>query len=348
MTQPPEDRPRPPDDSEGATPPDDHEAQASPDEPTVAWTPPGSETAKPAEEGGVGYAAVDQGPSTPGDQAPPTEPPAPASPIISASPTAPSAPGTPDIPAAAAPPGGGWQMPAAAAAVEQRDGYVIAGVGARFVAWLIDVLLAGVIPLALSLIIVDWDAIIRDAIDQARQAPSGQIGSFTYEIPVTLDYVLLTLIGLGVQFLYFVGFWTSGLRATPGMIGLKMRVVDAGSGSTLSIVQASKRRIALGWPLGLLVLIPVLQNSASLIQFAWVVVLFFTTVLHERKQGLHDRFANSLVVRSVTSGDGATVIGCLVWIALVILLTIIVTSIFLAAVLPELQEFIQEIPQNTI
>jgi uncharacterized RDD family membrane protein YckC len=348
MTQPPEDRPRPPDDSEGPAPPDDQEGQASPDEPTVAWTPPGSEADKPAAEGGVGFAAVDKDSPPPADLPPPTEPAAPASPIISASPSAPSVPGTPDIPAAAAPPGGGWEVPAAAAAVEQRDGYVIAGVGARFVAWLIDVLLAGVIPIALSLAIVDWNAIIRDAIDQARLDPSGRITSFTYEIPITLDYILLTLIGLGVQFLYFVGFWTSGLRATPGMIGLKMRVVDAESGSTLSIAQAAKRWIALGWPLGLLVLIPVLQNSASLIQFAWVIVLFFTTVLNERKQGLHDRFANSLVVRSVTSGDAATVVGCLVWIALVILLTIIVTSIFLAAVLPELQEFIQEIPQNTI
>jgi uncharacterized RDD family membrane protein YckC len=357
MTQPPEDRPRPPDDSAGTAPPDDSEGaatpddrdtQASPDEPTVAWTPPGSEADKPAEEGGVGYAAIDQGPSTPAEGAPPTEPPEPASPIISASPSAPSAPGTPDIPAAVAPPGGGWQAPAAAAAVEQRDGYVIAGVGARFVAWLVDVLLAGVIPIALSLAIVDWNTILRDAIDQARLDPSGQIRSFSYQIPITLDYVLLTLIGLGVQFLYFVGFWTSGLRATPGMIGLKMRVVDAGSGSTLSVVQATKRWLAMGWPLGLLVLIPALQNSASLIQFAWVLVLFFTTVLHERKQGLHDRYANSLVVRSVTSGDGATVVGCLVWIALVILLTIIVSSIFLATVLPELQDFIREIPQNTI
>jgi uncharacterized RDD family membrane protein YckC len=351
MTQPPEDRPRPPDDQEGQASPDDQEGQASPDEPTIAWTPPGSEGDKPAEEGGVGFAAVDEGSPTSPDQPPPTEPTAPASPIISASPSAPSAPsapGTPDIPAAAVPPGSGWQTPVVAAATEQADGYVIAGVGARFVAWLIDVLLAGVIPIALSLAIVDWNAIIRDAIDQARLDPSGRITSFTYEIPITLDYILLTLIGLGVQFLYFVGFWTSGLRATPGMIGLKMRVVDAGTGSTLSITQATKRWIALGWPLGLLVLIPALQNSASLIQFAWVIVLFFTTVLNDRKQGLHDRFANSLVVRSVTSGDGATVVGCLVWIALVILLTIIVTSIFLAAVLPELQDFIREIPQNTI
>lgn len=346
MTQPPEDRPRPPDD-EGQASPDDQEGQTSPDEPTVAWSPPGSEADTPAEEGGVGFAAIEQGSSTPGgDQAPTTEPPTPASPIISASPSAASAPGTPDIPAAAAPPGSGWQAPAAVA-VEQRDGYVIAGVGARFVAWLIDVLLAGVIPLALSLVLVDWNSIISDAIDQARLDPSGRINSFTYQIPVTLDYLLLTLIGLGVQFLYFVGFWTSGLRATPGMIGLKMRVVDAGTGSTLSVVQATKRWIALGWPLGLLVLIPALQNSASLIQFAWVIVLFFTTVLNDRKQGLHDRFANSLVVRSVTSGDGATVVGCLVWIALVILLTVIVTSIFLAQALPQLQEFIQEIPQNT-
>jgi uncharacterized RDD family membrane protein YckC len=251
------------------------------------------------------------------------------------------------MPAPAAPPGSGWQVPVAAAALEQRDGYVIAGIGARFVAWLIDVLLAGIIPAALSLMLVNWPAIIRDAIDQARLAPRGPMTSFAYEIPVTLDLVLLTLIGLGVQYLYFVGFWTSGLRATPGMLGLKMRVVDAGTGSTLSIVQATKRWIALGWPLGLLVLVPVLQNASNLIQFAWVLVLFFTTVLHERRQGLHDQFAGSLVIRSVTSGDGATIVGCLVWLVLFILLIFIVSTLVLAQVLPELMQYIQDLPQNT-
>ena len=71
--------------------------------------------------------------------------------------------------------------------------------------------------------------------------------------------MLIALIGLGIQYLYFVGFWTSRWRATPGMIGLKMRVVDATSGSTLSIVDATKRWIALGFPLTLLGLVAGLQ-----------------------------------------------------------------------------------------
>ena len=312
MTQPPDDRPRPPDEPEG---------QAAPDEPTVAWTPPGGEPDKPAEAGGAGWAAV-------GDEAAPTEPPAAAGPIISATtagtPPESAEPGTPEATLAAA----GWQQPAAAAALPQREGYAIAGVGARFVAWLIDLLLVGIIPAALSLILV------RLVVDHPRRAsgrrssrPIGWISSFTYEVPITLDYILLTLIGLGIQYLYFVGFWTSGLRATPGMIGLKMRVVDVGTGGALSIVEATKRWVVMGWPLTLLVLIPALQGFASLIQFAVVLILFFTTVLDDRSQGLHDKVANSLVIRSVTSGAGATVVGCLVWCVLVILLGIIVSAV---------------------
>ena len=337
MTQPPDDRPRPPDEPEG---------QAAPDEPTVAWTPPGGEPDKPAEAGGAGWAAVgdEAAPTEPTD---PTEPPAAAGPIISATtagtPPESAEPGTPEAALAAA----GWQQPAAAAALPQREGYAIAGVGARFVAWLIDLLLVGIIPAALSLILVDWSSIIRDAIRQAQLDPSGRISSFTYEVPITLDYVLLTLIGLGIQYLYFVGFWTSGLRATPGMIGLKMRVVDAGTGGALSIVEATKRWVVMGWPLTLLVLIPALQGFASLIQFAVVLILFFTTVLDDRSQGFHDKVANSLVIRSVTSGAGATVVGCLVWCVLVILLGIIVSAVALGAVMPEIQEFIRELPRNT-
>ena len=348
MTQPPDDRPRPPDEPESET---------TPDEPTVAWTPPDPDAEKPAEEGGVGYAALDDAATTPEPAVPSSEQTAPgelpaapaaAGPILSASPSGATPPvaGTPETPGAAPP--GGWQTPVAATAIDQRDGYVIAGVGARFVAWLIDLLLVGIIPGALSLILVDWTGIIREGIRQAQLDPSGQFTSFTYEVPVTLEYVLLTLIGLGIQYLYFVGFWTSGLQSTPGMIGLKMRVVDAGTGGTMSIVAATKRWAVMGWPLTLLVLIPALQSLASLIQFAVVLILFFTTVLDDRRQGFHDKVANSLVIRSVTSGAGATVVGCLVWCVLVILLGIIVSALALGAVLPEIQEFIREMPQNTV
>ena len=103
-------------------------------------------------------------------------------------------------------------------------------------------------------------------------------------IPVSIDFILATLIAVAISYLYFVGFWTSRWRATPGMIGLKLRVVDAVSGGTLSVVQATKRWFVLGWPLGLLILVPALQNAASLLQFGLALFLFFTTVTNDRSR----------------------------------------------------------------
>ena len=342
MTQPPDERPPRPDEPEGDAAPENA--------PTVAWTPPESEGEPPAPEAGTPPPPEPQSePLPPVEPVEPSPPPAAAAgPIISATttppPAEPAAPGVPPV----VPPGGGWEMPTAvAAALPQQQGYVIAGVGARIIAWLIDVTLAGIVPGILAFAVVDWSGIMREAIEQARLNPSGQITGMTATtIPVTLDYILATLIGLGVQFLYFVGFWTSRWQATPGMIGLKMRVVDANTGSTLSVLQATKRWIALGWPLALLGLVPALQAAQGLLQFGLTVFLFFTTVTNDRKQGLHDKFANSLVTRSVTSGNGATFAGCLVWGVLVILISFIAFTLFFAAVMPELIDYIRETNPN--
>ena len=342
MTQPPDDRPRP--DQPGGD-------GGSENEPTVAWTPPEPDPEKPAAEAGPGSAAEPPTPEapSPGGDVPPA---AAAGPIISATPTPPASgweqPSQTAVPPPVAPTGG-WEVPAAAAAAPQQDGYVIAGVGARFVAWLIDITIAGIVPAALSLALIDWSRIITDALEQAQRDPTGGFNAPTaYSIPVTLDLVLVTLIGLGIQYLYFVGFWTSRWRATPGMIGLKMRLVDATSGDGLSVVQATKRWIALGWPLSLLTLVPALQASQGLIQFALWVFLFFTTVTNDRRQGLHDKWANSLVIRSVTSGNGATFAGCLVWGVLIILLGFIATTIFFAAAMPQIQDYIESLPSNPV
>jgi uncharacterized RDD family membrane protein YckC len=347
MTQPPDERPPRPDEREGDAAPENA--------PTVAWTPPESEGEPPAPEAGTPPPPEPQSePLPPVEPVEPAPPPAAAGgPIISATttppasewqtPAEPAAPGVPPV----VPPGGGWEMPTAVAALPQQQGYVIAGVGARIVGWLIDVTLAGIVPGILAFAVVDWTGIMREAIEQARLSPSGQITGMTATtIPVTLDYILATLIGLGVQFLYFVGFWTSRWQATPGMIGLKMRVVDANTGSTLSVLQATKRWIAFGWPLALLALVPALQAVQGLLQLGLTVFLFFTTVTNDRKQGLHDKFANSLVTRSVTSGNGATFAGCLVWGVLVILISFIAFTLFFAAVMPELIDYIRETNPN--
>jgi uncharacterized RDD family membrane protein YckC len=343
MTQPPDDRPPRPDEPEGEAAPENA--------PTVAWTPPDAESERAPEAPAEPPAEPPPPPAEPAVPTPP-EPAAPGGPIISATPTPPASgwqtpgqPGTPGVPPVA-PPGGGWEVPtAAAAAVAQQDGYAIAGIGARVVAWLIDVTISGLVPALLAFVLINWSDIIRQAFEQAQLDPTGRIPTEAYTIPVTLDYILVTLIGLGIQFLYFVGFWTSRWRATPGMIGLKMRVVDERTGDTLSVTQATKRWIALGWPLALLSLIPTLQAVQGLIQFGLWIFLFFTTVTNDRRQGLHDKWANSLVIRSVTSGNGATFVGCLVWGVLVILLTFVIITVFLAAAMPTIQEYINQNPQ---
>jgi uncharacterized RDD family membrane protein YckC len=344
MTQPPDDRVPPP--SEPETEPAADESLAPENAPTVAWSP--SDATPEASEPPPPPEAPPPSPEPPpAPEAPQAPPP---SPIISADtttqpPTGWEVPGAPPpLPAAVS--GGGWQAPTAVAPVEQRAGYVIAGVGARFVGWLIDGVLSSIVPIALGAILVDWNTLLQSFFDQVQFDASGRpISTGMMTFPITLDLILITLISVAVQYLYFVGFWTSRWHATPGMIGLKMQVVDANTGGELSLLQASKRWVAMGWPLGLLVLVPVLQSAAGLAQFGLNVFLFLSTVTNDQRQGWHDKVANSLVIRSVTSGDGATFIGCLVYIVMAILLSVVAALAFFVIAGPTFIEWARDLPR---
>lgn len=350
MTQPPDDLERR---SDGSRP---DEPTTPEDQPTIAWTPP-----EPAGGAVPDAAATPQEPTPPppGDTPPPAAPPPPApaweapgttpppvSPIISASPTVPSdATGVPQPGPAG--PVVGWETPGPAGAAPGREGYVIAGMGARIVAYLLDSIIVSIVPTILTIFVTDYSAIIQQAIDASRASAEGQLTRTTFVMEVTPELILVTLISLAIQFIYFVGFWTSDGRATLGMRGLKMQVVDAATGGTLSLTAATKRFIALGAPLGLLILVPALQSAAGIAQFALSLFLFFTAITNDRRQGLHDKWANSLVIRSTTSGDGATLVGCLLLIVLVVGFAIIVSAVLLAALGPQLQDLMQEM-ENTI
>ncbi len=321
----------------GTQPPPAEPPQAQPAWPSAppsadAWTPP---AAAPA-----------------GDQPPP-----PTSPIISASPSgvppAPSGwqqPGPAGVPpsqtgwqqpgpAGPAGPVVGWETPAAASTAGSA-GYVISGMGARIVAYFLDGLIVAIVPIILSLFVIDWGELFRQAAENPG-VTSGATTSFT--MAVTPQLVLVTLIGLAIEFIYFVGFWTSGGQATPGMRLLKMKVVDVATGGVLSLSAATKRFIALGAPLSLLSLVPAaaIQSLAGLLEFLLLLVLFFTAITNDRRQGLHDKWANSLVIRSTTSGDGATIVGCLLFIVIICVVGIVAGGIFFAAVGPDLEEFMR-------
>ena len=356
MTQPPDDLERRPDGSvpDDATTPDDPTAPEN--QPTVAWTPPDPTSPEPSSTDAPTPDAPPPGepPPAPSWDAPaPTPPPASswetpaappaASPIISASPSVPpdAAPGWQQPPPPAAPVVA-WETPGPSAAAPGREGYVIAGMGARLVAYFLDGIIVAIVPTILTLFVTDYGSIFQQAIDASRNAPPGQFSRTDFVMTVTPEFILVTLIGLAIQFIYFVGFWTSDGHATPGMRGLRMQVVDAATGGTLSLTAATKRFIALGYPLSLLVIVPALQSVAGIAEFALSLFLFFTTITNDRRQGLHDKFANSLVIRSVTSGDGATLVGCLLLIVLVVGFGIILSAVALAALGPQIEELMRE------
>jgi uncharacterized RDD family membrane protein YckC len=338
MTQPPDER-IPPDGSGGPA-----DAEPPEDQPTIAWSapdpvqpspePPPAEPAPPPAE-----PAQPNSVEPPAETVPPIQPDAAPSPILSVTPpTAPQATGwsTPAV----APPGPivGWEMPGPSPAAPASEGFVIAGVGARLVAWLIDTFILFV-PLGVLLFFtVDFQSLFL----QAYRA--GQGGA--YVDPSTLatpDLVLVQVITVAIYFLYFVGFWTSSGQATPGMRGLKLRVVDAKTGQTLGLAAAIKRFVAMGWWLGLLSFIPVLATIGSVASLILYLVLLVTTIAHPMRQGIHDRWADSLVIRHASSGDGATAVGCVVLVVLGLAVSLIFSVVALGAMAPMMEEILSDI-----
>ena len=338
MTQPPEDR-RP----EGPA------GEGGPEnEPTVAWTPPETPPEPPADEGGVGYAAIpDEGapaaaeppPAPPAAAEPPpappaanlpTEPPAappapppaepeapppvqPSGPIISSTPDA-SQPTsgwqTDQPPATPATPATGWALPTPTSR-EVAAGLTYADTLPRVVAWIFDLFLlaivSGIIGAAMG-----WSTTAISGVD-----PSTGAVDFS-RIATRPEQTILSTV---LSALYFILSWTGGRRATLGQRILQIQVGNAVDGRPLRMDQAIKRWLGLGSFLDILSLIPggVALSGLSLL---WAIVLLITTATSPTKQGLHDRFAESVVARPANAGNGL-VIACLVILVAIVVISLL-------------------------
>lgn len=201
------------------------------------------------------------------------------------------------------PPGVGWAPYPARR--EVAPGLVLSDTAPRFIAYLLDGFLLGIVGAVIGGILgsVGWTPV--------EPPPFGPYGPIDYNALLVADPVG-TVLTVVLSAVYFIGSWTGGRRGTPGQRLLKLQVGNAFDGRPLTFDQAIRRWLGLG---EFIVLIPGFTGAVGL-WFLWAIVLLMTTATSQSKQGLHDRLANSAVVRPLNAGSTA-VMACLVIVAIV-------------------------------
>ena len=192
---------------------------------------------------------------------------------------------------------------------EIAPGLTFGSTGRRFVAYVIDSIISGILASVVSYSVVA-------VLNLQGTSASGLVLGFSFA---------------AVTFAYFVLTWSGSARATPGMRILKLQVGNAFDGRTLTREQSVRRWVAMGFPLYFLDAVPVLAGIGSLASLVVAIVLLVTTATSPTKQGLHDRFANSAVVEPAGMGNGA-VVGCIVVLVLLFIVLPVIAVLGLLSV----------------
>jgi uncharacterized RDD family membrane protein YckC len=171
------------------------------------------------------------------------------------------------------------------------SGLVYADVPNRAIAYIIDSIIIFVVILVIGSVLAGI-GLATSTISATAVVETNYVGA-----------IILGLIGIAISGAYFVYTWTS-MRATIGMKALGMQIGNAGDGRTLTTNQAIRRYAALAAPSVLAQVfqpIPVIGLLLSLVALGWVIYLLYTTAKSPTKQGFHDVFANTQVVKAAKS-----------------------------------------------
>jgi uncharacterized RDD family membrane protein YckC len=193
-------------------------------------------------------------------------------------------PGTP------APPPTGWAAPPPP--VAGPAGFVYADVPNRAIAYIIDAILVGIVAGIITIVLAGV----------GLSTGTFRTGTLDYEVNF-VGLIVTAIIGAALSAAYFIYTWTS-MRGTVGMKALGMQIGNAGDGKTLTMDQATRRWLVIAAP-GILAqvffVLPALGTLIGLLAFGWFLYLLWTTYSSPTKQGFHDKFANTMVVKAARS-----------------------------------------------
>jgi uncharacterized RDD family membrane protein YckC len=171
------------------------------------------------------------------------------------------------------------------------SGLVYADVPNRAIAYIIDIIIVGIVA-----------AIVNGALT-GMGLSAVTVGP---DLRIDINYagaLVQGVVGLLISAGYFVYTWTS-MRATVGMRVLGMQIGNAADGKTLTTDQAIRRYLALSAPSILsqvLFPVPLIGFIVALLSLAWFIYLVYTTATSPTKQGWHDVFASTMVVKALGS-----------------------------------------------
>lgn len=200
----------------------------------------------------------------------------------------------------------GWSPAPPFALGEVAPGLVYADTTSRAVAYIVDLLILGIVGGAIGALLNPSAPAARDLNELMRTADP-------------LGTILTVLIDFG----YFAIAWTGGRRATIGQRVFNIQVGNAFDGRALSPAQAIRRTLALGGWLNLIGIVPGMFAIAAMVNLIWSLVLLITTAMSATKQGLHDRFANTALVRPSGKGTSGLATACLVIVVGLLLLSLV-------------------------
>jgi uncharacterized RDD family membrane protein YckC len=171
-------------------------------------------------------------------------------------------------------------------------GFVYADVPNRAIAYIIDAILVAIV------------AGIIGAVLGGIGLSTGTFEAGTLNFQVNfVGLIVSAIIGAAISAAYFIYTWTS-MRGTVGMKILGMQIGNAGDGKTLTMDQATRRWLVIAAPgilAQVLFVLPALGVLLGLLAFGWFVYLLWTTYSSPTKQGFHDHFANTMVVKAARS-----------------------------------------------